>query len=456
MLFRSVAVLLASALPFGFAFGLVPASLIVRLPFVANIIHIDNTFSCALLVLAAVLAGFGLAEAIRDLSGPHYWRRHAVAVGIITVLTVVYFSVYRQIDPSPFFRGYVPGLAVGAALCPLALSWAVRRTHAGLGVAAALTLFVLLLWRHGQYLNTAFDRYVMNPKARVDLTAGSPAVEFVRRALSEPARTVGLGYNLFPGYNQFLRLESIYGVDAVRNAYLDELAQLTPMHKVRDWVGGPPIQEDIGAGLPMQDLLNVRYYLASPQPGHELPGRRQLASLDLDVYESPTAWPRAFFTDTVTSYGTPQEFVALALTAGPRPFAALQQSDFAAAQNEMPGLPRTLQNRQSVAATDYRLTANTTSFTVRAPGPGVIVLTEAYYPDDFQVHVNGSPAKYFRVNHAFKGLRVAAAGTYRVEFVYRPARFGLALGLAVAGVLLGAGSWIADALARRRGVRLPS
>jgi uncharacterized membrane protein YfhO len=88
--------------------------------------------------------------------------------------------------------------------------------------------------------------------------------------------------------------------------------------------------------------------------------------------------------------------------------------------------------RKVVPASDYRLTPNSTSFTVEATGPGFIVLTESYEKGNFQVSVNGRRVPYFRVNHAFKGVYVEAPGTYRVSFSYWPR--GLTVALVLSGV----------------------
>ena len=44
------------------------------------------------------------------------------------------------------------------------------------------------------------------------------------------------------------------------------------------------------------------------------------------VFERPSAWPRAFFTDRVQRYETPADLVS-ALQAATAPFAAVQTSD---------------------------------------------------------------------------------------------------------------------------------
>ena len=114
-----------------------------------------------------------------------------------------------------------------------------------------------------------------------------------------------------------------------------------------------------------------------------------------------------------------------------RPFAAVQGTG-----KNLPALSPELGGRTVQAATAYRLTGNTTSFAIDAPGPGVVVLTEVFYPDDFHVTVNGRRTGYFRVNHAFKGIVIEHGGRHEITFSYWPQHFTLALILAGAGAVL--------------------
>jgi uncharacterized membrane protein YfhO len=70
----------------------------------------------------------------------------------------------------------------------------------------------------------------------------------------------------------------------------------------------------------------------------------------------------------------------------------------------------------------------------------VAVLLESWFPEDFRATVNGQEVPYFRVNHAFKGVYLSAAGIYRVEFSYWPRHLSLALALAGLGLVLAAGT----------------
>ena len=200
-------------------------------------------------------------------------------------------------------------------------------------------------------------------------------------------------------------------------------------------IAGDRLERD----LPLFDMLNVRYYLSSRQaPLRTNSSLAKLGSLDLDLYESRRVWPRAFFTNKVISCGDDRDLVGLLHNSDGTPFAAVQPEDIAgrpelyALSNILP--PAT----QTVPATDYALTANSTTFKVSAPGPGVIVLSETFVPGDFTVRVNNTPVPYFRINSVFKGVFVDNAGSYFVSFTYWPRFFtatlylsGLATGLLV-------------------------
>ena len=101
-----------------------------------------------------------------------------------------------------------------------------------------------------------------------------------------------------------------------------------------------------------------------------------------------------------------------------------------------------------VPGRDYRLTNNTTTFVVDAPASGVAVLTEAYQAGDFIVGVNGRRSDYFRVNHAFRGVKIPTAGTYVISFSYWPRYFGISLWMAAAGSMPPAG-WLILALRKK-------
>ena len=443
----ATALALSSLLPLALAFGFIPPSWIVQLPFLGNIAHLDNTFSCVLLVLWPVLAGVGFASAASRL-GTREGRGDLIVSALLLFALVFGWVAFRQAAHRPIFGptftvnepghalavsdfiwGYLAALLAASVALALAARRALARRQLTPAVALVLALCTtVLLWRHGLHAGAmGFETYTARPTLRADFHAKSEAVEFLRAVQKrEPARAFGLHGNFFPGWTAAYGLETIHGPDALVNPFMREL--------VTAFVANPAIERwwdwrlyvdvaNVPVARPLFDALNVRYYL-DLQSDQGVLGRalKLLKVSDLDIYESPTAWPRAFFTDRLDVYDLPADLVEKIKTGDGRPFAAAQRDDVAR-QTALAILPRNLATRTVAPATGYRLTTNTTSFDVHASQHGVIVLTETFWPGDFRAELNGRKVPVVRLNHAFKGVVVDTAGDYRVTFRYVPKNF---------------------------------
>ena len=382
---RRAAALALSSLPAAaLVFGVVPPALIARVPFLGNIMHVDNTFSCVLVVIFIVLAGFGWREACQRL-GSDDGRREGLAVFVLLlVVYACYLGTAQAIVRSAYFDQtwghflkigafvHIYGISLVAALA--ALMWAIHATlrRRFLSPAAALIAALslgALHWRQGLQLGTAFPGYAIMPASRVDLQARSPAVDAILAMRDSPFRAVGLVDNLFPGWTGVYDLEGISGPDALMNRFYRQLMEASGIERVWDWryrVQGGQVQ----SVRPLLDLLNVRFYLDYPSGGSQ-PALRPFRSLDMEVFESPTCWPRAFFADGVVPYRDPADLWSLIRGGGGRPFAAIQAGDLARAE-PAPRILKDPGDSRVDPARDYALTANTTSFTVTASAPGII------------------------------------------------------------------------------------
>ena len=448
-----LAILLGAIFIAAIVFGIVPPGLIARLPFIGGIKHVDDTFSCVLIIQLLVLAAFGL-RSLWDGATRESARGDAMMAAILFALLAAMFlgytqashregsatHVYSVLKPgetmklSGFFRAYA--LALGAAL--LAMPWFVRglrlRPSACHAVVGGLCLF-LFHFRHGMWTATKFDHYAMNPQTRSDLAAISPAAAAIRaesERTGEPVRVGGLGAALAAGFNTVYGIEHWIGADALINRWQRDLEEKSGMPLVWGWRfvqtrGSFPRSQVFG------DLWNVRWYLGMPA---ELPrtvrGLDLVKTLDLVIYVSHSAWPRAFFTDQLAQCSSLDNFVTLLGAADGRPFAAIVPEKTSDAP---PALPESLVGRTVLAASEYRLTENSTAFTINAPTPGVAVLGNSFEPGNWRVTLDGRPVDCFRVNHAFLGVKLPEAGVHKLRFAYWPRLLTPALWLSAAGVI---------------------
>jgi hypothetical protein len=448
-----------AVLPLALVFGLVPPGWIEACPFVQNIHHIDDCFGSALILLAAILAGAGFALAerrLRTAAGPgdlgicavllgtmlwgYFGFGHAAHRALLGEFTPV-VSVWKSgsaIAYGPFVPLYLASLlaalALGGWLTRVALTTSSPSpaTAIGLGVCT-----LALVWRGAEFGRAAaWPDFVLQPPGRVDFRARSPVEKSVEQsARHAPIRSIGLQGNFFSGWTAFYGLECINGPDAISNPFYRQLTAASPLQRVWDWRLNLT-RENLAASRPFLDLLNVKHYLDLHSDQAALGAVLKLDQLsDLDLYESRTAWPRAFFVDRIAEYGSPSELMALIAADGDRPFAALQKGEVAAGSpltallgKPGPGI--------STPATAYHLTENSTAFAIHAPTDGFVVLTETFWSGYPHVSVDGRTACAIRANHAFIGIPVPA-GEHRIEVRYRPRNFDLNLLIAgVSGLLL--------------------
>jgi hypothetical protein len=438
-----------------FVFAIIPPNWIVRVPLLRNIVHIDNTFSCVAIVCLLVLAGFGIKAFWSDCRTPEFKRIYLRVLLAIAGLLALYLGATEagmrsnlpglhlgeRIPKSNFFWVYSLSLLFAVSLLPWLgrVALVTKRARIFLVVSFAL-VFVLLHWRHGMHLATPFDAYVMNPQQRVNLVAdSSAALKLVKTRSPEPSRTVGLDWAFFPGYGGAVDIEQMDGPDPILNRHYRALIDASGAKLL---FGGWRIgvaEDQLGAEPFLFNMLNVRYYLGYMGPSvTPVSSLKKIASLDLGVYESEHVWPRAFFTDGLVTYDREAEFIELLQKGDGEPFAAipLEEVDKQKELTTFAGNSAPSANRQVTPAHDYVLTSNTTSFKVTASGPGVVVLTEAFVPEDFQLRLNGTPTDYFRVNSAFKGVFVPQAGEYTISYSYWPRYFTFSLLVGGGGITL--------------------
>ncbi len=430
------AILLGALLPAALVFGVIPAEFLARLKLIGKIGHIANTFSCVLIIHLLIIAAYGL-RALWDRAARKTALTDMLIAAICAALLVAIFLPYvhgTSGKMSGFFRACA--IALGAAL--LALPWIVRgirrSPNAGHFIAGGLCLF-LIHFRHGLWTDTKFDSHVANPRARTNLAALSPSASLIRTSFEgsgHPARVTGIGSVLAPGFNAALGLEHFSGADALVNRWQHELLEQAAIPLPTDRRGFLA-RESFPRTRSFGDLWNTRFYLGDPADlPRDVRGLELVKTPDLDIYVSHRAWPRAFFTDRLAECSSLENFTDLLCTGDGRPFAATVPDKPSDAE---PAKVASIADRTVVAATDYRLTENSTAFTINAPTPGIAVLGNSFEPGNWRVTLDGKPVECFRVNHSFLGVKVPAAGTHTLQFSYWPRLLTQALRISLGGVM---------------------
>ncbi len=420
------------ALAMAVAYGLIPASILVAIPFINKIQHLSTTFSVPMVVFALIIAGYGISDYIAAngkskkiilifsvISILGLWLvyainddgwSHTILFSVVTFAFVLtgFIQLYRGVDSN---------------------TWTKR------GLIILTCSFLALHVRHGMHLTTGFnaiDDIVANPTVRPDFSNKSDAIEYVKNEIEKttiPTRVIGEGIVLFPGYNSRLGLEGIIPVEAVRSKYYENLLTLIN-YSDQEWGWLRLIKSNQIAGLAASlDLLGIGYIVA--EVGTKMPeGMKLVHSSDLDVWQRESVWPRAFFVNNIKEVYKPLDILEALADKSHIPFAAVE-SQFIPKETPTNGIPY-----QVVPAKEYRLTNNSTHFSVVANAPGIIVLGETYYPGDFVATVNGEKVDYIRVNEASKGIWVNKAGRYNVNFTYRPEKLNQAICISLVGLIL--------------------
>ena len=417
------------------AYGLIPESFLIAIPFINKIQHVGNTFSVSMMVLALIIAGYGISD---YLDASLKFKKMLLVFSLASFIGLWFVFIYKVGD------GEKPILFVMviAFLTLIVLAQLYRQAESGVWERGALIIligcFLVLHVRHGMHLTTgigSLDAYVLNPTERGDFSNKSSAIEFVKsnnEKAGTPTRVIGEGLVLFPGFNSRYGTEGLVSVEALRNKNYNNLINLVDYPEYQGWGWLHIINSaQIASHAASLDLLGVGYIVA--EVGTPMPqGMKLVHSSDLDVWQRESVWPRAFFVNKIIEVHKPSDIVDALADKSHTPFAAVE-SQFIP---EGVGVLNNDAPYQVVPAGEYRLTNNSTHFFVEASEPGIIVLGETYYPGDFVANVNGEKVDYIRVNEASKGIWVNKAGKYDVSFTYRPERLNQAMFLCLFGLVL--------------------
>jgi hypothetical protein len=190
------------------------------------------------------------------------------------------------------------------------------------------------------------------------------------------------------------------------------------------------------------NMLGVRYLIA---PGRLPEDRFEQVFLDptkrLITYRNPHVLPRAFLVDSaIVARSEGEVFTSLNSTSfNPSHVAVLEKPP---AEKILPQ-----DSTSTVRVAEYA--SRTITLEVHASAPGLLVLSEIYYPAGWKAFVDGSETEIYRTNSVLRSV-IVPAGTHRVNFSFEPSVYSL-------GYAITNGAWIATLLLILAGVwQIPS
>ena len=410
---------------FAMIYGLVPASLILRIPFLANIYHIHISFTHPLLIFLIVIAGYGYRDMMLT-SDRSWWTTYVLAGGLLAALclfSLMDAAIEPHITSPKDPRPIVIVLIALALLLPILFQAITRVGRANVAlISASVVLFVFLHARGAIEPRSELGRVddvTVNFASRPDYSQTSTAVRMLsllRGPNADPFRLVGVGNVMWPGYTSAVGIESVSGPDPLKFRPYEELLDAGGLP--RSWYWALMLApDDLQAYSGLFDVLGVAY-LAAPQEMAANPsfrGLQRVVDADLAIFRRSTAWPRAFFVNRVETGHSPAEIVDRAEAEPGRPFAIVEAKDAL----DLPEPVGATGDRYIAPARDYRLSANKIEFTIDAPSAGLVVLGENAF-DGFKASANGDSLRIVRVNHAFMGVVLNSPGTYVVRFSFDP------------------------------------
>ena len=194
------------------------------------------------------------------------------------------------------------------------------------------------------------------------------------------------------------------------------------------------------SSFPVLNMLNTRY-LVSRQPLPES-GLSPVAESDGGyLYRNDAALPRAFLVDSVQVVaGKDAVFEALNEPGfEPGEYAILEQP-----VREALG-PLGESSVEITAHTPHRI-----EVAVEADAPGLLVLSEIYYPAGWSATIDGEPAEIYKTNYVLRSVAVPE-GRHEVVMTFAPSSFATGLLVSrIAGTLVLAGLIAAGAMRIRK------
>ena len=165
--------------------------------------------------------------------------------------------------------------------------------------------------------------------------------------------------------------------------------------------------------LNVLDMLNTRYVIANPDQAPIL---------------NPYALGNAWFVDEIAYVDSPDAEMAALDSLQPRRSAVADSRFSAMLGQASPAAPG-----DTIALTSYA--PDRLEYQATSANGGLAVFSEIYYPNGWQLLIDGQPAEIGRVNYLLRAARIPA-GTHKLVMTFEPATIAVTNGVAYGAVSL--------------------
>lgn len=203
--------------------------------------------------------------------------------------------------------------------------------------------------------------------------------------------------------------------DLIENDLTDEIRGLG------EGLSSGKFTEENLKSFPVLNMLNTRYFKAGDE--------------EKAVIINPYAMGNAWFVPAITEVKSPDEDIAQLKKFDPISTAVVDINKFKLAKTHF--------DTTGATVSLVEAKANYLKYEANNPAYGFVVFSEIYYPEGWEVSIDGKPASFIRANYVLRGMELSE-GKHTIEFRFNPSSFrvgeniSMMASLAVLGMLLAA------------------
>lgn len=230
-----------------------------------------------------------------------------------------------------------------------------------------------------------------------------------------PYRVFPLGDNPFNNAVPSYFYPTIGGYSGAKLSYYQDLIDVLQRHLQKGQLH-----------FPILNMLNVKYISIGQQLSFD--NLKQVYSGDDGyVYENTTVLPKAFFVDSIRSVSS-----ARAAIEAMQPAQAFNPAHTAIVEGT-PEVDLQQDTSASVEVTHYD--ARSIELRSERDTEGYLVLSEIYYPEGWELAIDGEPVEFYKTNYVLRGFPVPA-GEHTISMEFNPISYELGSKIAWASNLL--------------------